>query len=200
MESNMSQQGQITREDLMSLEQYAERRPEFRRQVLAHKKYRQVMLGPNATLYFEDRLTLLYQIQEMLRIEKIFEADGINEELEAYNPMVPSGRNFKATFMIEYTDPEVRAVQLEKMVGVEDMVWMRVAGFDKVWAIADEDLDRSTETKTSAVHFMRFEISDEMAGSLKDGADWVIGVQHPVYTYDLTVDGATRVSLLNDLH
>jgi len=196
----MSQQGQITREDLMSLEQYAERRPEFRRQVLAHKKYRQVMLGPNATLYFEDRLTLLYQIQEMLRIEKIFEADGINEELEAYNPMVPSGRNFKATFMIEYTDPEVRAVQLEKMVGVEDMVWMRVAGFDKVWAIADEDLDRSTETKTSAVHFMRFEISDEMAGSLKDGADWVIGVQHPVYTYDLTVDGATRVSLLNDLH
>lgn len=102
--------------------------------------------------------------------------------------------------MIEYTDPEVRAVQLEKMVGVEDMVWMRVAGFDKVWAIADEDLDRSTETKTSAVHFMRFEISDEMAGSLKDGADWVIGVQHPVYTYDLTVDGATRVSLLNDLH
>jgi len=200
MEFNMSQQSQITREDLMSLEQYAERRPEFRRQVLAHKKYRQVMLGPNATLYFEDRLTLLYQIQEMLRIEKIFEADGINEELEAYNPMVPSGRNFKATFMIEYTDPEVRAVQLEKMVGVEDMVWMRIAGFDKVWAIADEDLDRSTETKTSAVHFMRFEISDEMAGSLKDGADWVIGVQHPVYTYDLTVDGATRASLLNDLH
>ena len=200
MEFNMSQQSQITREDLMSLEQYAERRPEFRRQVLAHKRHRQVMLGPNATLYFEDRLTLLYQIQEMLRIEKIFEADGINEELEAYNPMVPSGRNFNATFMIEYTDPEVRAVQLEKMVGVEDMVWTRVAGFDKVWAIADEDLDRSTETKTSAVHFMRFEISDEMAGSLKDGADWVIGVQHPVYAYDLTVDGATRASLLNDLH
>lgn len=196
----MSQKTQITRDDLMSLEQYAEKRPEFRQQVLAHKKHRQVLLGPNATLYFEDRLTLLYQIQEMLRIEKIFEADGINEELEAYNPMVPSGRNFKATFMIEYTDPEVRAVQLGKMVGIEDLVWMQVAEFDKVWAIADEDLERSTDTKTSAVHFMRFEIADEMVDALKNGADWKIGVQHPVYTYDLTIEGATRDSLLNDLH
>lgn len=196
----MSQQTQITRDDLMSLEQYAEKRPEFRQQVLTHKKHRQVLLGPNATLYFEDRLTLLYQIQEMLRIEKIFEADGINEELEAYNPMVPSGRNFKATFMIEYTDSEVRAVQLEKMVGIEDLVWMQVAEFDKVWAIADEDLERSTDTKTSAVHFMRFEIADEMVDALKNGADWKIGVQHPVYTYDLVVEGATRDSLLNDLH
>ena len=195
----MSQQTQITRADLMSLEQYAEKRPEFRQQVLAHKKHRQVMLGPNATLYFEDRLTLLYQIQEMLRIEKVFEADGINEELEAYNPMIPSGRNFKATFMIEYTDPEIRAAQLQKMVGVEDLVWMQVAGFDKVWAIADEDLERSTETKTSAVHFMRFEISDDMADALKHGSDWMIAVQHPVYTYELTVDGATRQSLLKDL-
>ena len=195
----MNQQTQITREDLMSLEQYAERRPEFRQQVLEHKKYRQVLLGPNATLYFEDRLTLLYQIQEMLRIEKVFEADGINEELEAYNPMIPGGRNFKATFMIEYTDAEVRAVQLEKLVGVEDLVWMQVAGFGKVWSIADEDLDRSTDTKTSAVHFMRFEITDEMADALKNGVDWMIGVQHPVYTYVLTVEGATRDSLLNDL-
>ncbi len=196
----MNQQPRITREDLMSLEQYDERRPEFRRQVLAHKKHRQVTLGPNTTLYFEDRLTLLYQIQEMLRIEKIFEAHGIDEELEAYNPMVPSGRNFKATFMIEYTDPAVRAVQLKKMVGIEDLVWMQVGGFDKIWAIADEDLDRSTETKTSAVHFMRFEITDEMADALKHSADWVIGVQHPVYTYEFNVEGATRTSLLNDLH
>ncbi len=195
----MSQLTQITRDDLMSLEQYAEKRPEFRQQVLAHKKYRQVLLGPNATLYFEDRLTLLYQIQEMLRIEKVFEADGINEELEAYNPMIPNGRNFKATFMIEYTDAEVRAVQLEKLVRVEDLVWMQVAGFDKVWSIADEDLDRSTDTKTSAVHFMRFEMTDEMAGALKKGAEWSIGVQHPAYTYDLKVEGATRESLLNDL-
>jgi len=196
----MNQSTQITRADLMSLEQYAEKRPEFRQQVLAHKKHRQVMLGPNATLYFEDRLTLLYQIQEMLRIEKVFEAEGINEELEAYNPMIPNGRNFKATFMIEYTDPEVRAAQLEKMVGIEDMVWMQIAEFDKVWAIADEDLDRSTDTKTSAVHFMRFELSDAMAAALKNGADWLIGVQHPVYSYELDVDGATRDSLLNDLN
>lgn len=195
----MNQPNQITRADLMSLEQYAEKRPEFRQQVLAHKKYRQVMLGPDTTLYFEDRLTLLYQIQEMLRIEKVFEADGINEELEAYNPMVPSGRNFKATFMIEFTDPQQRAVELEKMVGIEDLVWMQIGDFDRVWAIADEDLDRSTETKTSAVHFMRFELSDDMATALKAGAEWQIGVQHPVYTYDLTIEGPTKENLVKDL-
>jgi len=197
MELNMTQQ--ITRDDLMSLEQYAEQRNEFRQQVLAHKKNRQVALGPNATLYFEDRLTLLYQIQEMLRIEKVFEADGINEELEAYNPMIPSGRNFKATFMIEYADATVRAAQLEKMVNIEDLVWMQVGEHDKIWAIADEDLERSNDTKTSAVHFMRFEISDEMAQELKAGADLQIGVQHAVYTYDVLVAGDTRASLLADL-
>ena len=195
----MSEQTQITRNDLMSLEQYAEKRPEFRRQVLDHKKTRQLALGPNATLYFEDRLTLLYQIQEMLRIEKVFEADGINEELEAYNPMIPTGRNFKATFMIEYTDPEVRAAQLEKLVGIEDLVWMQVAGFDKIWSIADEDLERSTETKTSAVHFMRFELNDDMATALKNGADWHIGVQHLVYTYEMEISGDYRNNLINDL-
>jgi hypothetical protein len=197
MELNMSQQ--ITRNDLMSLEQYAEKRGEFRQQVIEHKKHRQVALGPNATLYFEDRLTLLYQIQEMLRIEKVFEADGITEELEAYNPLIPTGRNFKATFMIEYPDPLVRAAQLEKMVGIEDLVWMQVGEFDKIWSIADEDLERSTENKTSAVHFLRFELGEEMAQALKNGASWEIGVQHPVYTYQLTIEGDTRVSLLNDL-
>ncbi|MGB5327268.1 MAG: DUF3501 family protein [Gammaproteobacteria bacterium] len=190
---------QITRDDLMSLEQYAEQRNEFRQKVLAHKKHRQVALGPNATLYFEDRLTLLYQIQEMLRIEKVFEADGINEELEAYNPLIPSGRNFKATFMIEYADAIVRAAQLEKMVNIEDLVWMQVGEHDKIWAIADEDLERSNDTKTSAVHFMRFELSDEMAQELKAGADLQIGVQHAVYTYDMLVEGDTRASLLADL-
>ncbi len=190
---------EITRADLMSLEEYAEKRPEFRQKVLAHKKPRQIALGPNTTLYFEDRLTLLYQIQEMLRIEKVFEADGINDELEAYNPLIPNGRNFKATFMIEYPDPEVRAAQLQKLVGIEDLVWMQIGEHDKVWSIADEDLERSTETKTSAVHFLRFEISDEMAQALKDGASWQIGVQHPVYTYDVAIEGATRESLLNDL-
>jgi len=190
---------QITRDDLMSLEQYAEKREAFRQQVIEHKKHRQVALGPNATLYFEDRLTLLYQIQEMLRIEKVFEADGINEELEAYNPLVPSGRNFKATFMIEYPDPLVRAAQLEKMVGIEDLVWMQVGEHDKIWSIADEDLERSTENKTSAVHFLRFELNDELARALKHGANWEMGVQHPVYSYQLTVEGDTRLSLLNDL-
>jgi hypothetical protein len=197
MEANMNRD--ITRDDLMSLEQYAEQRNEFRQQVLAHKKHRQVALGPNATLYFEDRLTLLYQIQEMLRIEKVFEADGINEELEAYNPLIPTGRNFKATFMIEYADAAVRAAQLEKMVNIEDLVWMQVGERDKVWAIADEDLERSNDTKTSAVHFLRFEISDEMAEELKSDADWKIGVQHSVYTYNLLVEGDTRASLLADL-
>ncbi len=195
----MGQPNQITRADLMSLEQYAEKRPQFRQHVLTHKKNRQVMLGPNATLYFEDRLTLLYQIQEMLRIEKIFEADGINEELEAYNPMVPSGRNFKATFMIEFTDPEERTIQLEKMVGIEDLLWMQIDDYDRVWAIADEDLERSTETKTSAVHFMRFELNDDMATALKAGADWQTGVQHPVYTYQLKIEGSTKENLINDL-
>ncbi len=190
---------EITRDDLMSLEQYAEQREQFRQQVLAHKKHRQVALGPNATLYFEDRLTLLYQIQEMLRIEKVFEADGINEELEAYNPLIPTGRNFKATFMIEYADATVLAAQLEKMVNIEDLVWMQVGEHEKVWSIADEDLERSNETKTSAVHFLRFEISDAMAQQLKAGADWQIGVQHAVYTYDMLVEGDTRTSLLADL-
>jgi hypothetical protein len=197
MEIAMTQQ--IQRADLMSLEQYAEQRPAFRQQVLAHKKHRQVALGPNATLYFEDRLTLLYQIQEMLRIEKVFEADGINDELEAYNPMVPDGCNFKATFMIEYADAVVRAAQLEKMIRIEDLVWMQVGDHDRIWSIADEDLDRSNETKTSAVHFLRFELGETLAAELKAGADWHIGVQHAIYTYDLAIEGATRESLLNDL-
>jgi len=189
----------IQRADLMSLEQYAEQRPAFRQQVLTHKKHRQVALGPNATLYFEDRLTLLYQIQEMLRIEKVFEADGINEELDAYNPMLPDGCNFKATFMIEYADAVVRAAQLEKMIRIEDLVWMQVGDHDKIWSIADEDLDRSNDTKTSAVHFLRFELGETLAAELKAGADWRIGVQHAIYTYDLAIEGATRESLLNDL-
>ena len=189
----------ITRGDLMSLEQYAEQRDTFRQQVMAHKKNRQIALGPNTTLYFEDRLTLLYQIQEMLRIEKVFEADGINEELEAYNPMIPDGCNFKATFMIEYADAIVRAAQLEKMVRIEDLLWMQVGEHDKIWSIADEDLERSTENKTSAVHFLRFELTEAQSADLKAGTEWHIGVQHPVYTYDLEVVGATRDSLLNDL-
>src|SRR5210317_2468772 len=159
----MNMHAPLSRPDLMSLEQYAEQRGAFRKRVIEHKRHRRVGIGPHLFLYFEDRLTIQYQIQEMLRIEKVFEADGINEELDAYNPLIPTGRNFKATFMIEYPDPEVRALQLEKMVGIEDLLWMQVGEFEKVWAIADEDLDRSTDTKTSAVHFVRFEVTDTMA-------------------------------------
>jgi len=189
----------LTRSDLMCLEEYTEKRNDFRRQVLAHKKNRQIALGPNTTLYFEDRLTLQYQIQEMLRIEKIFEAAGINEELDAYNPLLPSGRNFKATFMIEYPDPEMRAGQLEKLVGIEDLLWMQVGSHDKIWAIADEDLERSTDNKTSAVHFIRMEVTDEMVTALRTGESWSIGVQHPLYTYQWAIEGNIRNALLNDL-
>lgn len=196
---NMTQSHLLQRSDLWSLEQYAEKRSEFRQQVMQHKKHRQVALGPNATLYFEDRLTIKYQIQEMLRIEKVFEADGINEELEAYNPLIPEGKNWKATFMIEYTDPEIRAAQLEKMVGIEDVVWVQIEGFDKVWAIADEDMDRANDSKTSSVHFMRFELNDEMIAALKNGAALTMGVEHSVYSYQTDIKGETRTSLLNDL-
>lgn len=195
----MTHSHHLQRNDLWSLEDYAEKRPEFRKQVMQHKKHRQVALGPNATLYFEDRLTIKYQIQEMLRIEKVFEADGINEELEAYNPLIPEGKNWKATFMIEYTDPDVRAAQLEKMLGIEDLVWVRVDGFDKVWAIADEDMDRANDTKTSSVHFMRFELNNDMIAALKQGAKLQMGVEHSVYTYQNDIEGETRTSLLNDL-
>jgi hypothetical protein len=195
----MSNTHQLSRKDLWSLEDYASRRPQFRSQVMQHKKNRQIALGPNATLYFEDRLTVQYQIQEMLRIEKVFESEGIEEELNAYNPMVPDGCNWKATFMIEYTDPVVRAAQLEKMIGIEDLVWVQVEGFDKVWAIADEDLERSNDTKTSSVHFMRFELSEAMIKALKSNKGLSIGVEHIAYTYSAELSGDSKASLINDL-
>lgn len=195
----MTQAHQLSRQDLWSLEDYAAKRPEYRLQVMQHKKNRQVALGPNATLYFEDRLTIQYQIQEMLRIEKVFEADGIEEELEAYNPLIPDGSNWKATFMIEYSDPDMRAAQLEKMIGIEDLVWVKAEGFDKVWAIPDEDLERTSDSKTSSVHFMRFELTKEMISALKEGARLDMGVEHSVYTYSLEITGETRSSLINDL-
>ena len=195
----MSQTHQFSRQDLWSLEVYAEKRPQFRAQVMQHKKDRHIALGPNSTLYFEDRLTVQYQIQEMLRIEKIFEAAGIEEELGAYNPMVPDGCNWKATYMIEYTDADIRSAQLEKMIGIEDLVWVQVDGYDKVWAISDEDLERSNETKTSSVHFMRFELSSDMIAALKKGAKLSMGVEHSVYTHSLQLSEESRNSLVNDL-
>jgi len=191
----------LTRSDLMSLEQYAEQRPEFRKKVIAHKKNRQVSVSDHTTLYFEDRLTVQYQIQEMLRIERIFEAEGIDEELDAYNALIPDGSNLKATFMIEYEDERERKEALQQLIGIEDKVWVQVDGFDKVWAIADEDLDRENAIKTSAVHFLRFELDEDMIVAAKQGADINIGIDHPNCQHSVEpVDKSISDSLMNDLN
>ncbi|MEJ2575568.1 MAG: DUF3501 family protein [Gammaproteobacteria bacterium] len=190
----------LQRDDLFPLEKYAEVRPEFRARVMAHKKTRQVPLGRSATLYFEDRLTMQYQIQEMLRIEKIFEASGIQEELDAYNPLIPDGSNWKATFMVEFPDVEERKRELARLVGIEDRVWVQVADFERVYAVADEDLERDTEEKTSSVHFLRFELTPEMARAVKQGSAVSIGVDHENYSHAVEpVSAAIRDSLANDL-
>ena len=190
----------LTREDLWSLEEYSEKRAEFKKQVLALKKDRQVALGEHATLYFESEQTIRYQIQEMLRIEKIFDAEGINEELGAYNPLIPDGNNWKATFMIEYGDAEERAKVLAKLVGVEDKVWVQVDGFDKVYAVANEDLERSTAEKTSAVHFMRFELSADMSKAVKEDKNISMGIDYKGFEQLVNpIAEASRVSLMNDL-
>jgi hypothetical protein len=175
----------LTRSDLYSLEQYAVARSEFRGQVIAHKKNRRVPLGDIAALYFEDRLTMQYQIQEMLRAERIFEADGIQEELDAYNPLIPDGSNLKATFMIEVADEDERRTVLARLKGIEDEVWLRVDGFDPVFAVADEDLDRENEEKTSSVHFLRFEFTPEMIAAARRGAALGAGISHADYTRQL---------------
>ena len=195
-----TQYGKLTRDDLFSLEGYAEARADFRTKVLEHKKHRQVHLGDIATLYFEDRLTMQYQIQEMLRVERIFEAAGIQEELDAYNPLIPDGSNWKATFMIEVPDVDERRKVLAGLIGVEDKVWVRVDGFEPVFAIADEDLERDTEEKTSAVHFMRFELTPEMVAAVKGGAAIGAGVAHEEYTTQLDpLPAGVRDSLAADL-
>jgi hypothetical protein len=190
----------IASNDLMTLEQYAKARNDIRARTMAHKKDRHVQIGRNATLYFEDRLTMLYQVQEMLRAERIFEDDGIQDELDAYNPLIPDGSNWKATFMIEFPDIEERQAALEKMIGIEDKVWIQVADFSKVHAIADEDLERETGGKTSSVHFLRFELTADMIKAVKSGAALGMGIDHPVYRYSvMPVPEGTRISLANDL-
>ena len=190
----------ITRDSLLSLEAYAKARGEFRARVLAHKKPRTVHLGDHVTLIFEDELTIRYQIQEMLRIEKTFEEDGIRDELDAYNPLVPDGTNFKATMLIEYESPADRAVALERLVGIERRVWVRIEGFDRVDAIADEDLPRETESKTAAVHFLRFELTPDMIAALRKGAGLAIGVDQPEYHAEIpAVSAATHAALVADL-
>ena len=190
----------ITRDSLLTLEAYAKERPSFRARVLAHKKPRTVHLGRHLTLIFEDELTLRYQIQEMLRIEKAFEEAAIEDELAAYNPLVPDGSNFKATMLLEYEDVDERKSALAQLKGVEDRVWVEVEGSPRVWAIADEDLSRENEQKTSAVHFLRFELSPAIVIALKRGAGLGIGVDHPAYRAEITsVGDATRKALVADL-
>jgi hypothetical protein len=190
----------LTFADLLSLEDYHKQRGEFRARVLAHKKNRQVGIGANATLYFEDRLTVMYQVQEMLRIERLFESEAIDDELQAYNPLVPDGNNLKATFMLEFPDAEERRRELQRLTGIEDTVFVQVAGEEKVFAIADEDLDRSTAEKTSAVHFLRFELNTKMAAALRGGEQLGFGITHPNYSHtDSWVPEKIRDSLLADL-
>jgi hypothetical protein len=186
--------------DLMSLERYARERVEFRARVMAHKKNRQVGVGPHMMWLFEDRLTVQYQVQEMLRTERIFEAEGIAEELAAYNPLIPDGRNWKVTLLIEFPDPEVRRVQLEKLRGVEDRCWVQIGELPRLFAIADEDLERENETKTSAVHFLRFELTEEMAAQLESGASLALGVDHPAYQHHIgPLPANVRAALVSDL-
>jgi hypothetical protein len=182
----------------MPLEQYAEARNEFRARVIAHKQPRRLAIGPHLALYFEDQLTVRYQVQEMLRIERIFEAAAIEEELAAYNPLIPDGSNLKATAMLEYQDESERRRQLALLKGVENLVWLQVEGCDRVYAIANEDLERSNEEKTAAVHFMRFEFSAEMIAALRTGAALRAGVNHDLYPHQSTVTPATRTALLSD--
>ncbi len=190
----------VTRDSLMTLEAYAKSRPEFRKKVIEHKKARTVALGDHVSLLFEDELTVRYQIQEMLRIEKIFEEEGIRHELDTYAALVPDGRNFKATMLIEYEDADQRRRELAKLIGIEDKVWIQVEGAPKVFAIADEDLERENEEKTSAVHFLRFELTEDMAAALKYGVSMSVGVDHPNYAASVApLPGPTRDSLAADL-
>ena len=190
----------LTRDKLYSLEKYDAMRREFRDRVMAHKENRRLPIGPNATLYFEDALTMQYQVQEMLRIERIFEADAIQEELDAYNPLIPDSSNWKATFMLEYGDETERRRQLAKMMGIEKRVWLRIGDGARITPIADEDLERTEEDKTSSVHFLRFELTADMIAALRRGAPLAAGIAHPAYTH--TVDPVPeniRQALLADL-
>jgi hypothetical protein len=190
---------QIERSSLLTLEAYARERPEFRARVMAHKKNRAASLGDHMTLIFEDELTIRYQVQEMLRVERIFEAQGIEDELAAYNPLIPDGRNLKATMMLEFPDSDERRKWLADLMGIEDKVWIEVAGCERVWAVADEDLERENEQKTSSVHFLRFELTDDMAQALKRGAGLAIGVDHPRYAAKLETPPPVRDALVRDL-
>jgi len=183
----------------LSLERYARERPALRTKVLEHKRARQLAVGPHTTWLFEDRMTVQYQVQEMLRVERIFEPEGIEEELESYNPLIPDGTNWKVTLLIEFPDEQERRRELSKLKGIEDRCWVQPAGHERVFAIADEDLERENEQKTSAVHFLRFELAPEMVASLRAGAALAIGMDHPRYRHEVTAPSAVQRSLTADL-
>ena len=190
----------LTRKDLYSLEHYSEMRDDYRKKVMAHKENRRVELGDHVLLSFEDRLIMQYQVQEMLKAEKIFDAAGIEEELNVYNSLIPDGCNWKATMLIQYTDVDERQRELTRLIGIENQVWMQVNDFEKVYAIADEDLERDNETKTSAVHFMRFELSEDMVAAVKSGGAISAGVEHENYQESIQpLASNVRESLAGDL-
>lgn len=190
----------LTRENLFSLEKYSEIRNDFRLKIMAHKKNRHLAIGPNTTLYFEDSLIMRYQIQEMLRAEKIFESSAIDDELVVYNALIPDGNNWKATFMIEFTDEEERRVALKKMLGIENNLWLKIEGFSEIYPISDEDLERSDDNKTSAVHFLRFQLDHEMIDALKGGCQLSAGINHPEYKYTVNpIPQNISESLISDL-
>lgn len=190
----------LTRPDLMSLEQYAADRARLRNEVIAHKQLRNVHIGPNMTWCFEDFTTIRYQVLEMLRAERIFEGEGIQGEIDAYNPLIPDGSNWKVTLLLEFPDPQMRRTELERLIGVEDRCWIRVSEMERVFAVADEDMERENEEKTSAVHFLRFELSPSMAQAMKSGASLSIGVDHEAYRHLLSpLPGPSRDALSHDL-
>lgn len=190
----------LNRNDLFSLEKYSEIRNDFRLNVINHKKNRRLPIGPNVTLYFEDYLIMHYQVQEMLRAERIFESGAIREELEVYNELIPDGDNWKATFMIEFPDEDERRLALKEMLGIEDKVWLKIDGFNEIFPISDEDLERENKNKTSAVHFLRFQLNHEMIGALKLGSQLSAGVDHPAYSYVINpIPDNIRKSLILDL-
>lgn len=190
----------LTRDNLYSLEKYAAIRPDFRAMVMAHKANRRLAIGPHAALYFEDALTMQYQVQEMLRLERIFEPEGVQEELDVYNPLIPDGSNWKATFMVEYEDEGERCTALARLIGIEKRVWVQAEGCDKVYPIANEDLERETEDKTAAVHFLRFDLTPEMVAAVKQGAAVHAGIDHPGYREEVEMPPQVRDSLADDLH
>jgi uncharacterized protein DUF3501 len=190
----------LTRQDLMPLEQYASERKRLRSEVIVHKQLRNVQVGPNMTWCFEDYTTIRYQVLEMLRAERIFESDGIQAEIDAYNPLIPDGRNWKVTLLLEFPDPQLRRTALEKLIGVEDRCWIRVSEMERIFAVADEDMERENDEKTSAVHFLRFELSPSMAEAMKGDASLSIGVDHEEYRHVLSpVPRPVRDSLRLDL-